>query len=499
MKWLSKRKYFAYGTGILLIVILVIVFLSHFNAWLPRITNSCYRCNVIVIAMDPLPAGELPCFGYHKNTMPNLCRFANQNMTFTNMYSQTSWTMPNVFSLLTGTYPYAHAVQQPLYDTLSPDYPTLAQILQKAGYHTSYIGPTDQVHIPLDKGLGRGFEHTVPYQGVSDWTDAVKALTHKKDTPQFLFLHSFEPHATLSQLNEKNPDSVFYPGITRPFELTSPRFTPNLWQDTRVYTQDHENFVPQETSDILKNIVQATSFPEAEKLFYTLPHNIQYIIAKYDENNIIDVKNTAHLRYLRDIYDNVLYDLDRKLTPLFEALEQVKQENKTIIIITSNHGTEFGEHGVIGHDTNLYAIPTRVPLIISLPKLEPQRVSSLVQSIDIYPTILDLVGISHPASIQGLSTVPVIQNKKNNKENRYVFGQLGPVRNITSIRSHLWSYYLDTTQPETKEELYNLTDDPQEQHNVLADFPDVGTTLKRVLEKKTKETKTQTNHDDHIR
>jgi len=151
--------------------------------------------------------------------------------------------------------------------------------------------------------------------------------------------------------------------------------------------------------------------------------------------------------------------LDIELNELFKGLDELNLSKKTIVIMTADHGEGLLDHEYVGHGATLYEELIHVPLIIRIPNLKPQIIYNQVRSIDIFPTILDILGISIPSNIQGKSLIPIIQGKVN--EDMIVYSVIGP---SISIRSDNFKLIYDIAIK--KEELYSLINDPKEKINL---------------------------------
>ena len=117
----------------------------------------CKDCNIVWISLDTLSAKHLPCYGYPRNTAPNLCKFAQENIRFANAYSNSFWTLPSSVSEFTGLYPETHKVIT-YNDVLNGNTPFLPQILQKNGYTTLFGVPLENPAIPVKNALNRGID-----------------------------------------------------------------------------------------------------------------------------------------------------------------------------------------------------------------------------------------------------------------------------------------------------------------------------------------------------
>lgn len=424
----------------------------------------CQNCNIVIVSIDPLRADELPCFGYIYNTTPNLCRFANRSSVFTNAFAQSSWTLPSIMTLITSRYPYEHGMLIPYQSVLSPNILTLPQVLKKAGYHTLYIGDLDNSHLPLDKGLGRGFDNKTAY--IHDSTELTKQLNDAKELhkPIFAFIHNFDMSASWNTSTNPQKQFSFDPTFTPPRLFDPSVFDPVMWKES-IYYLEQKPDLSADYKRILSLLKNSTSTQSAYSYFKQLSLNDQESISSFSIFEHIDLTNPQHIRLLRNLYDERLFQLDKALSPLLDMLSSPSWSKDTIVVIVANHGDELGEHGRMSHGTNLFSSTTHIPLIISIPRMPPRRSNTLVASMDLFPTLLEAIGVKNPQAIQGESLVSLIKGSKKERNNDFVISQLGPFPWLSSIRTEKWSYYEDKTdQPPSM--LFDLKNDSGEQINV---------------------------------
>jgi arylsulfatase A-like enzyme len=117
----------------------------------------------------------------------------------------------------------------------------------------------------------------------------------------------------------------------------------------------------------------------------------------------------GQVRFLSDRYDDDVRRTDDALGALFAALEQLGLFEHTVVIVTSDHGEEFGEHGRVGHERTLYREALHVPLLVAAPGLEPRVVDEPVGLADVVPTVLELLGVEHQGSFDGRSLAPLLR------------------------------------------------------------------------------------------
>ena len=195
-------------------------------------------------------------------------------------------------------------------------------------------------------------------------------------------------------------------------------------------------------------------------------------------------------RYM-DAYDNAVLWTDRQVMALISALEQLGLRERTLVVIAADHGEAFGEHGKEGHATDLHGETTLTPLILSFPFiLEPGlSLETSSQNIDIWPTLLELLGAPPLNDADGLSLVPLLLGTDSVEHPDTDVAQLdhgwgrvnAEARNSVAIREGQLRYTRHEGRPED-DELYDLTRDPGERFNIVNDPPeDVAALRERVI------------------
>jgi len=427
--------------------------------------------------LDTLRADELPCYGYARNTAPNLCAFASQNILFSRFYSQSSFTLDSHMSIFTGLYPSKHHMINMLKDTLNPAIMTLTQTLKTHGYRTIYAGVTDDPNLPLDKGLERGFDEIYSINSwVPEWRAEYEKLLPKflDGKPTFMFLHTYYVHAPY--LTEKEPLRYVpksFPEIPltrKEFEADTLPFYQFVLGEFRRRLTESENAESKTRNsaivDGLRDALVHSNLRKARDMVWSLPGYEQYELYASWYWEKIDKKDPAMIAYVRSLYDERINGLDETLKPLLSFVSKPEVKRKTIVIFTADHGEEFMEHGEFDHGWNIYNTTTYVPFILSAPRVRQGTYDALGQSIDIYPTLLDIIGVKFKGQLEGKSLLPLLLGKPNATGDSYVISQhRGDT--IQSIRDGLWKLYIgNQTIPQL--ELYNLKLDPGEKNNIVA-------------------------------
>jgi len=350
------------------------------------------RPNLVLISIDTLRADRLGCYGYDLATSPNLDAFAERSMRFERAYTTDAWTLTAHASMLTGLGPLAHGVDREV--ALSTQVPTLAERLADAGYTT--LGVVDScVWLDQRYGLGRGFDAYRVVKGDArvKAREAQYLLDRAGDAPFFLFFHVYDVHSDWEHLPyEADPeDHAALAG----------------WYEGEFQACDDEGRCASEYLQAL--------------------------------NSRGEVLEGADRRYLASLYDAGVRSLDRRLGELFAALEERGVFENSVVILTSDHGEEFFEHGKCLHSTH-HEVCVRVPLLVRTPDTQGEVSRSLSSSVDLAPTLLDYAGLAL-GEVQGRSLRPALSGDVEAEGHAYVSTARGGV--VYSVRDHEWALVLD--------------------------------------------------------
>lgn len=371
-----------------------------------RNLSSTDQPNVILIVLDTQRADHLTCYGYNRDTSPTLKKFAEEGILFENAISQSSWTWPATATILTGLYPYTHGVINNNKSFLVNDIVTLAELLQKN--HFTTFGVSANPLINKSKNFDQGFEtfKELPEKAEVLNQRFLSWLEINNDLQFFAYLHYMDPHEPYSAPGRYH--TMFDQKYKGKFPFKE---DPWYWKDQQFTERD-----------------------------------VEHLVARYD----------GETRYW-----------DSQFKDLLENLRRLNVLEKTIIILTSDHGEAFLEHGRFGHSQHLYDELTRVPFIIWLPeRTESKRIVEQVETVDIYPTLCTILGIEIPKNIQGKSLFPWTEVKSHSP---YAFSQTEaviPGKGISmriSVRTNEWK--LIYTPSSKKYELFELSVDREEKNN----------------------------------
>lgn len=454
-------------------------------------------CNVVLIILDALRPDHLSCYGYNKETSPNIDKLAKEGVVFTNAFAQASCTLPSVTSIFTSVYPYSHGVKDVLKDKMPKKLETLAQVLSAYGYRTFWSGMLGDFHSGSAEGqlkgfsdksdlpMEEGFEKTGQFKSIFDWL-----RSHQKE-PFFLTVHSYMAHEHFFPFVRY--DNKFLQDIPKEFLDLIDSIEKKRWFKLQEMLKDDSGAINEELGkDWIKNNRAYLMRPYSQGVFNKLGDLAETWKQKVAISNVgsdvsyhlLESFSEKQLENFLALLDSAIYKFDKEI--MGRLINQLKDENlldKTLIIISADHGNEYKDHGSFFHGVWLYDEVMKVPLIMYIPGLKKETViNELVQGIDIVPTTLDLLGIDVPHQAQGISLVGLIEGRKKARKNKYVYSMAVPEGSI-AIRSKEWKLFLKRQESgKIEERLFDLRKDPREFDNICKENPKVEKQLKNRLE-----------------
>lgn len=416
------------------------------------------RPNVLIYMIDTLRADHSSLYGYARDTTPNLKKLGAHGLVFEDCQVQATWTKPSVASLMTSLYSFTHGIRTDD-DVIPSGAATLAEQLRSAGYLTASM-----ISNPLAgrlTGLQRGFDFLSEWQAVARLvnekedraTDSAALnrmlfpwLEKHRDEPFFLYAHATDPHAP------------YRAPAAEEAKFANPAETPQFDRDFNKV----ENMAVQRGGFGVNRALCAKA----------------------------QVNPDRFIQQARDRYDAKILHNDSSFQQLVEKLRQLGILDNTLIVVVSDHGEEFWEHGWTGHGQSVYQELAHGMLVMWNPKLipTPRRIAEPVQLIDVMPTVLDLLGIKIPDVVEGQSLAPFAKGTSFQRRTSV----------MTSRFAHPYSKTNDEFTPENhidsqamidanwkliyrengksvglnKVELYERRTDREERVNVAAQHPD---------------------------
>ncbi|MFH0832167.1 MAG: sulfatase [Candidatus Aenigmatarchaeota archaeon] len=445
---MSKNNYIKYVFLTIVLLILVSFFMYTGLNKNPELKYKDY--NLVFVSFDALQANHVHNLGYYRNITPTIDELADSGFNFKNAISVSSWTVPSSMSWFTGVYPSQHKVVNKFsvyteknktisnLKLLSPEIITLAELFKQNGYTTAGFTGDAGVNgvFGYDKGFDLYFDNTTQFSGMEvSVPKAIEWLKNNKDKRFFLFLHGYDFHGQYEP-----PDGFDY------------RFV----DDYNGFYNGSREQQAKLREDGLEN---------------------GYINLSEDD-----------VKFWRAIYDEKISRADEKFKNFIIEYEKLGLMNKTIFILTSDHGTEFYEHGRVDHGFSLYDELIHVPLIIILPGKTGLSIENQVSSIDVMPTILDLLDINYNSTVEnqmrGTSLVPLMVGD-NMAIDAYSETDYRLYTHKKSVRTYDgWKFiYTFAEYPDKKmiKELYNLKNDPHEEDNLIEMEPRIAYELEQKL------------------
>ena len=314
--------------------------------------------NVLLIIVDALRADHLSTYGYNLPTSPNLTRWAANGVVFENAVAPSSWTLPSHASILTGRYPTEHHAGEDDW-RLDNRYPTLGEAFEKNGYRTAAFSGNFLLFCRR-VGFGRGFQH---FEDGSFIERLIETNLGRRIHNRLALWHVIADVPGRQDAAEISRNALHWiERDTRPFFVTIN------------YFDVHEPFMPPSSYfhrfSSARHPLNQYHWPPDEQL---PPDQLQQLIASYD----------ASIAYVDDQLGHLLSELDQR-----GVLKN------TIVVITSDHGQEFQEHGYLFHGHGLYWSVIHAPLVISGPGIAANlRIQTPVELQSLPATLLDLAGI----------------------------------------------------------------------------------------------------------
>jgi arylsulfatase A-like enzyme len=444
----------------------------------------CSNPNVVMIVLDTARADDV--FSASHSVMPTVSTIGSAGTTYRNAFATAPWTLPSHGSIFTGTYPSKHGAHgDNLY--LSETNRTLAEAFSAAGYDT--LGVSNNTWVTEEFGFGRGFDtFWKGWQYYQSETDLGR-IAHELGRPAKIraaFEHVFDGNPLINAANlcysqwlQARTDS----GAARTTDrvetwLTGARETPFFLFIN--YLEPHIRYQPPE-AHAERFFPNDATYEEALAVRQDpCAHNVgQYELSERDRT------------LLRALYRGELSYVDDAIARLRRTLEAEGEWENTILVILGDHGENVGDHGVLGHQYNVYDTLLHVPLIVHGGAFSggPSADDRLVQLPDLVPTLLDVTGIDAPAlreQSQARSFSPATAPRREYAISEYISPQ-PPVETLEARFSTLPDYahaYDRTlrairtddhkliTGSDGLQELYHVASDPNEAVDRSDEKPD---------------------------
>jgi arylsulfatase A-like enzyme len=407
------------------------------------------RPNVLLVVLDTARPDYFSCYGHPHPTTPRIDRLAAEGVRYDRAYSTDFWTLPAHASLLTGLYPTeAGATAETNY--LPARVVTLAEHLRRHGYSTGAV--VDNPWISRERGFAQGFGE---FEEMWREEELIAVDPFSPLTEQHVVDRALE------WLNRQTRTSAFFLFVN--FNVTHMPYTPTREFWRRSATRNW----PEERVRFLEGLTGIRAYLAGA--------------LRLDETDF---------QIMRELYRAEIAMADAQVGQLVDALAERALLDDTLVIITSDHGENLGDHGLIDHALSMYETTLRIPLIIRYPKrFEAGVVSSeLVSVTDILPTVLDVCGLSD--SPQLLRTTAASLCAPDRPRRRFVVAENErPINTVAQMKRKHPSFDTRTIDHRMravraerykliwregfKTEVFDLDTDPDESRDIAAARPDI--------------------------
>lgn len=438
-----------------LMVGIVLILAAGLNLWLVGVERRAVAAlppiapaapNVLLIVLDTVRAADLSLYGYERPTTPNLERFARRGVRFDRAIAPSPWTLPTHATLFTGRWGHEHGADWGV--PLDGTFTTLAEFLSAQGYRTGgFVG--NHVYASWETGLGRGFSRYEAYEiSLEEWLrssiliEAVRSRSFSRRTVRLPrdYQMAADVSSSFLEWQEKDP---------RPF------FAFLNYYDAHMPYDPPEPFKSRFGAERSERAVQAITRWHAE---------------------FEPALSEEEAQAAKAAYDACIAFLDAELGSLFDELERRGILDETLVIVTSDHGEEFGEHGVFEHANSLYLPALHVPLVMVYEGgLSPGRIIEHSVSLrDVPATIVALLGLPDSPfpgqslmnghSTSGMDEVgdPILSEVSQvSRAPNWVPTSNGDMRSIVRGSLHI------IVNPDGRREIYDIVRDPWEQHDLV--------------------------------
>jgi arylsulfatase A-like enzyme len=414
------------------------------------------RDNILLITIDTQRADHFGCYGNESILSPSIDRFAEEGVMFRYCIAQSPLTLPSHTSIMTSTYPFYHRVRTNGHSARS-SLTTLAEVVGEEGYRTAafasafvlddrfgldqgfevYNGNFDQLHLnflsnfmknsiyqEIIRQLDLMREDYLQRRGANTTDSAIAWLDAHREEPFFVWIHYFDPHSPWDPISPY--DSLYAQHIDRSVE-----------GEARILTQEKETWMP---------------WIEIEKI--------------------------------KSLYMGEVTYTDYQIGRLRDALVDMELAEKTLVVITADHGESFAENNYWGHGGAVNDPSIHVPLIWSRPGRIPEGVvkEGLCESVDIMPTILDYLGIEVDSAMHGKSLLPFMTSGSELPERTGYSEAIGThdvEKGLRALVTRDWKYTYHAG--DGSEKLYLLREDPGEERDLISTHPEKAGEMKDEL------------------
>ncbi len=425
---------------------------------LTRAEETAKRPDVILIVLDTVRADRMSVYG-NQGTTVNLEKFSRDALVFENCIASSSWTLPSHASMFTGLSPSEHGSHtvlgskkvkwfggHPAPRPLSDKFVTLTEVFRYNGYKTAAIISNFGFLAPW-VNIKQGFQ-------IYDSRNNIGIVNIAYPFRPLLYLFSYVSNVSPKIISSfRTADDIT--GET--LKLLDKRAFSPLFLFLNYMDAHAPNYPPRPFSGYFPD----TPFPQL------------YRFKQYMLKFTGKLSKKSWDSYMLTQYDAEIAFLDDQLGRLFSHLKDIGIYNSSLIIVTSDHGELFGEHGLYGHRNAMYEGNVRIPLIIKFPFNEKVgREKAMITLADLFPTVLSICELPVPEGVSGKafgnSSAPVVSE---------LYDADTGLQQILYDEKYKYMVY----EHSRGDELYDLGNDPMEQENLAEKLQDVSLMMKKKL------------------
>jgi arylsulfatase A-like enzyme len=420
------------------------------------------RQNVVVFVIDTLRRDHLGCYGYPREVSPVIDELASEGVVFEQALTVAPRTWQSFTSILTGLYPPRHGVRNIFGHPLPPTVPTMASVLAELGYETAAF---DGMTFLREMTDGKAFQEYVdprslreenPMLGDAKVVASFLDWLSRAEEPFFAFLRLSAPHWTYLCAAVFHGGVEGHAGISHGFNAGTYGVEPG------------------------RGGFRVTDEDEYRRRFY------EYDPSPEERDHML-----LH-------YDECVRTSDREIGRSIDRLRELGLWNSTLVVVTSDHGESFGEHGYMQHGPQVDGPVMLVPLVMRFPpsiadRRRGVRVPQLVRTVDVFPTVVSALGLATPPGLDGADLIPAVDDQVDLRltaygesgwasvgidPDLYLPGVAGKWR---MFQNSDWKLVFIPDGQGGLSRLYNLTKDPGETRNVAERHPQVVARLRAQL------------------
>ncbi len=377
---------------------------------------ECRDCNVVLLSIDTLRADHLGVYGYSRPTSPTLDAFSREGVVFDSFFGNGGATLPVHMSMMTSLEPVVHGVNFPGNHPLPVERLTLAEVLSNEGWSTGAF--TDGGWMREQYGFSQGFDTWDEAAGGLEriLPKALDWISKQGADPFFLFLHTYDVHSKKNVLPYECPGDA------------------------------HFRFIAEEELTYRPCVGDKCASKRLLEINRKLERRPRL------RSRLLDLGVSDQLARL---YDGCISYVDSKVSELLAHLRELGIYDETLIIVTSDHGEAFLEHGRLLHARPIHEEVIRVPLLVKFPhsRHAGRRVRHLGSAMDLAPTILQTLGTPVPEDFRGRSLLPAVVADRQVRESISLYQH---------IRTSRWKYI----KRRNRELLFDLQRDPRERRDL---------------------------------